>query len=64
MVRTVIWLILAFCSVFAFNSAAADHPASPASAPHEVFAPYWTAEPGWDTDFQMRNALPSASLRK
>jgi hypothetical protein len=28
----------------------------------EQFAPYWTCEPGWNTDLQLRNNLVSGSL--
>lgn len=30
--------------------------------PQEAFAPYWTAEPGWDTELQLKNNLPSTPL--
>ena len=26
----------------------------------EVFAAYWTSEPGWDTELQMKNSLATA----
>jgi hypothetical protein len=26
--------------------------------PQEVFAPYWTSEPGWDTELQLKTILP------
>src|SRR5947199_5051356 len=28
----------------------------------EQFVPYWTAEPGWHTDLQLRNNLPNQPL--
>jgi hypothetical protein len=31
-------------------------------APHEQFAPYWTAEPGWRTELQLRNNLAQGDL--
>jgi hypothetical protein len=39
---------------------AAEKPAMP--KPQEAFAPYWTAEPGWETELQLRNNLASGSL--
>lgn len=30
--------------------------------PQEVFAPYWTSEPGWDTELQLKNNLASGPL--
>ena len=30
--------------------------------PQESFAPYWTAEPGWETELQLRNNLASGAL--
>ena len=30
--------------------------------PQESFAPYWTSEPGWTTELQLKNNLPSQSL--
>jgi hypothetical protein len=34
----------------------------PAPKQQEVFAAYWSSEPGWDTEFQLENNLPSAPL--
>src|SRR5579859_2057164 len=31
-------------------------------APHELMAPYWCAEPGWHTQFQLRNNLLTSNL--
>ncbi len=42
--------------------AQAEKPAPPAPKPQELFAPYWTAEPGWHTEFQLRNNLVAAPL--
>ena len=36
--------------------------AKPAPAPQEVLGSYWTAEPGWHTEFQLRNNLISVPL--
>lgn len=36
--------------------------AQPVSKPHESYAPYWTSEPGWITELQLKNNLPSAPL--
>ena len=33
-----------------------------ATKPQELFASYWTSEPGWDTEFQLKNNLSSGSL--
>lgn len=30
--------------------------------PQESFAPYWTSEPGWTTELQLKNNLPSTPL--
>ena len=30
--------------------------------PQESFAPYWTAEPGWETEIQLRNNLAAGQL--
>ena len=34
----------------------------PMPKPQESFAPYWTAEPGWETELQLRNNLASGAL--
>jgi hypothetical protein len=34
----------------------------PVPEPHAIFAPYWTSEPGWDTELQLRNNLSSEPL--
>ncbi|HXM23172.1 MAG TPA: hypothetical protein VN948_18080 [Terriglobales bacterium] len=36
--------------------------AKPASKPQEVFAPYWTAEAGWETELQLKNNLAAGPL--
>jgi hypothetical protein len=36
--------------------------AEPAIADHEQFASYWTTEPGWRTELQLRNSLASEEL--
>jgi hypothetical protein len=33
------------------------------SSPQELFAPYWTLEPGWSTELEMRNNVPWHDLR-
>jgi len=38
------------------------HAAQPTPKPQESFAPYWTAEAGWDTELQMRNNLAAGAL--
>ena len=37
-------------------------PGSGPKLPQEMFAPYWTLEPGWDSELELRNNLPFASL--
>ena len=34
----------------------------PTPKAQEVFAPYWTSAPGWDTELQLKNNLASGSL--
>lgn len=34
----------------------------PTPKPQESFAPYWTAEPGWETELQLRNNLATGQL--
>lgn len=34
----------------------------PVRKPQESFAPYWTSEPGWDTELQLKNNLASGLL--
>jgi hypothetical protein len=46
--------------VFATFTFATDH--KPKPLPQQVFAPYWTAEPGWHSEFQLRNSQSSAPL--
>lgn len=41
---------------------AAAYAAQPASKPQESLASYWTSEPGWETEFQLKNNLSSGSL--
>jgi hypothetical protein len=58
------YLLTGLLYLFTALCGAADHkPVSvPQSVPQEVFAPYWTAEPGWHTEFQLRNNIVSAPL--
>ena len=42
--------------------AALAYGVQPFSKPQESYAPYWTSEPGWTTELQLKNNLPSASL--
>jgi hypothetical protein len=41
---------------------AAAYAQKPRPKTQEVFAPYWTSEPGWDTELQLKNNLSAASL--
>lgn len=34
----------------------------PVPKAQELFAPYWSSEPGWITELQLKNNLPSARL--
>lgn len=34
----------------------------PKPSPQESTAPYWTAEPGWHTEFQLKNNLAQSDL--
>jgi hypothetical protein len=58
-------LVLSYC----FASPAAAAPQQPPPGPpmhpdeaHETFVPYWTAEPGWHTELQLRNNLDQGEL--
>lgn len=35
---------------------------TPKPGPQRMFAPYWTAEPGWHSEFQLRNNLTNGAL--
>lgn len=39
-----------------------SYAAQPVSKPQESYAPYWTSEPGWITELQLKNNLPTAPL--
>jgi hypothetical protein len=41
----------------------ASHPDWSSAGPQELFAPYWTLEPGWNTELEMRNNVPWHELR-
>jgi hypothetical protein len=43
-------------------SATFAHAARISAKPQESFAPYWTSEPGWTTELQLKNNLPSKPL--
>jgi hypothetical protein len=51
------WLLLplAFLATMA-------HAAQSETKSQEVFAPYWTSEPGWDTELQLKNNLSVGTL--
>jgi hypothetical protein len=51
--------LLTLLAVFAVSAAYAE---KPSPKPQEVFAPYWTSEPGWDTELQLKNNLASGPL--
>ena len=38
-------------------------PAKWTPAPQELYAPYWTLEPGWTTELEMRNNLARRDLQ-
>jgi hypothetical protein len=50
------------CALFLALAVTLAHGAVPTAKPQESFAPYWTAEPGWDTELQLRNNLVAGSL--
>jgi len=52
------WLFLPL----AFLAASIANAAQPEIKSQEVFAPYWTSEPGWDTELQLKNNLAAGSL--
>jgi hypothetical protein len=43
-------------------TASAAYAEKPVRNPQESFAPFWTSEPGWDTELQLKNNLSSAPL--
>jgi hypothetical protein len=43
----------------AIAAASTAHAQKPSSRPQEVFAPFWTSEPGWETELQLKNNLAS-----
>lgn len=47
-----------FCLLFANPAFSAQ----PVPKPQESYAPYWTSEPGWTTELQLKNNLFSAPL--
>ncbi|HZQ93115.1 MAG TPA: hypothetical protein VFA60_15090, partial [Terriglobales bacterium] len=54
------FLVAVFISAVTLNASGKD--LSPAPTPHESIAPYWTVEPGWDTELQIKNNMVAASL--
>src|SRR6202451_3738780 len=51
--------LLALVAITAVSAAFA---VKPSAKPQEVFAPFWTSDPGWETELQLKNNLPSESL--
>ena len=49
-------------ALIAITAVSAAHAVKPSAKPQEVFAPYWTSDPGWETDLQLKNNLSSGSL--
>jgi hypothetical protein len=37
-------------------------PPKPQAKAQELVAPYWTAEPGWHTEFKLKNNMTTGSL--
>jgi len=61
--RSAFLLVLPF--IIAFSAAKAQHSAPaqhPVAGPQETFAPYWTSEPGRESELQLKNNLASGSL--
>ncbi len=52
-------LLLAIVTVAATSAAYAEKPVRKLQ---ESFAPYWTSEPGWDTELQLKNNLTAGPL--
>ena len=52
-------LLLVCCACQLVSAQAKD---APKIQPQVMFAPYWTAEPGWHSEFQLRNNLASGTL--
>jgi hypothetical protein len=52
-------LLITLVAILALSAAYAERPVR---KPQESFAPYWTAEPGWDTELQLKNNLTSGPL--
>jgi hypothetical protein len=52
-------LLLALVAILAVSAAYAE---KPVRKPQEVFAPFWSSEPGWDTELQLKNNLTSGPL--
>jgi hypothetical protein len=53
--------LLFFCVCFCLSATFA-YSEKPTVKPQQSFAPYWTAEPGWETELQLRNNLVSGEL--
>ncbi len=49
-------------TIVAVLGASAAYAEKPVRKPQESFAPYWTSEPGWDTELQLKNNLASGPL--
>jgi len=55
----------AFCLLFALVAASAQQPTvseAPRLIPQEAYAGYWTDEPGWHTELEIRNNLRAAPI--
>jgi hypothetical protein len=52
--------VVAIAVFFIAHAAHAQRPTAP--KPQEVFAPYWSSEPGWETELQLKNNLRATPL--
>ncbi|HEY1732439.1 MAG TPA: hypothetical protein VGG15_11850, partial [Terriglobales bacterium] len=50
------------CLLSAINLVANQRMVPPPAVSQELFAPYWTAEPGWHTELQLRNGRRSMQV--
>jgi hypothetical protein len=65
-VSRIVAAVLTFATLFLITTSPVAQSAPrrplPRAAAQEVFAPYWTSEPGWDTELQLKNNLSSGQL--
>lgn len=57
-----LWSAFAAALLLFLLSGTFSYAGQPAPKAQEQFAPYWTSEPGWATELQLRSNLPSKPL--